>query len=50
MTKIRQQSLKLETIYEKKDSLRDKKLRDWLKRGGREGTKKDFLTLLKRPY
>lgn len=27
---------------------KDKKLKNWLKQGGREGTKKDFLTLLKR--
>jgi len=32
----------------KKFSLKDKKLRDWLKKGGREGSKKDFLTLLKK--
>ena len=26
----------------------DKKIRSWLKQGGREGAKKDFVTLLKR--
>ncbi len=29
-------------------STKDKKLKNWLKQGGAEGAKKDFLTLLKR--
>ena len=32
----------------KKFSTKDKKLRDWLSKGGREGSKQDLLTLLKR--
>lgn len=32
----------------KKSSVKDKKLKDWLKKGGRDGAKKNFLTLLKR--
>lgn len=34
----------------KKKSLKDKdkKLKEWLKKGGREGSRKDFLTVLKR--
>lgn len=35
--------MKTKQLHEK-----DKKLKDWLKAGGREGSKKDFLTLLKR--
>lgn len=36
-------------MAKKKISYRkDKKVRNWLKQGGREGSKKDFLTLLKR--
>ncbi len=31
-----------------KKSVRDNTFKQWLKRGGREGAKKDFLTLLKR--
>lgn len=27
---------------------KDKKIKKWLKQGGREGSKQDFLTLLKR--
>lgn len=34
-------------MKKKKFSSKDKKLRDFLKKGGREGSKKDFLTLLK---
>ena len=30
----------------KKFSPRDKKLKDWLKKGGLEGAKKDFIALL----
>lgn len=30
-----------------KRKIRDKKLREFLKQGGREGSKQDFLTLLK---
>lgn len=34
----------------KKEKLlpKDKKLKNWLKKGGREGAKQDFLRLLKR--
>jgi len=32
----------------KKFTNKDKKLRDWLKKGGREDSKKDFFTLLKK--
>lgn len=32
----------------KKLTEKDEKLKSWLKAGGREGAKKDFLTLLKR--
>ncbi len=32
----------------KRFSKKDQKLRDFLKKGGRENSKKDFLTLLKR--
>lgn len=32
----------------KKLTEKDKRLNGWLKKGGREGSKKDFLTLLKR--
>ena len=32
----------------KRSSNKDKKLKNWLKKGGRESSKQDFLTLLKR--
>lgn len=32
----------------KKQKKKDKQLKSWLKAGGREGAKKDFLILLKR--
>lgn len=32
----------------KKLNQKDKNIINWLKQGGREGSKKDFLTLLKR--
>lgn len=35
-------------MKKKKFSSEDKNLRDFLVKGGREGSKKDFLTLLKR--
>lgn len=35
-------------MKKKKFSSKDKKLREFLVKGGREGSKKDFLTLLKR--
>jgi hypothetical protein len=35
-------------MKKKKLTEKDKKLKEWLKQGGREGTKQDFLTLLKR--
>ncbi len=40
--------LKLIVGKKKKFNAIDKKLKNWLKSGGREGSKKDFLTLLKR--
>lgn len=33
-------------LMKKKD--KDKKLKEWVKKGGRDNSKKDFLTLLKR--
>lgn len=38
------------SIPQKKKSLsnQDKRLKHWVKQGGREGSKKDFATLLKR--
>lgn len=35
-------------MKKKKFSLKDKKLREWVMKSGREGAKKDFFTLLKR--
>ncbi len=35
-------------MKKKRFSPKDKKLRDFLVKGGREGAKKDFFTLLKR--
>lgn len=35
-------------MKKKKLTEQDKKLKDWLKEGGREGAKKDLLTLIKR--
>lgn len=32
----------------KKQTKKDKQLKQWLKNGGREGAKKDFLTLLRK--
>lgn len=37
-----------QTMKQKKINSKDKKLKNWLKKGGREGAKQDFLTLLKR--
>lgn len=35
-------------MTKKKLTEKDKKLKEWLKQGGREGAKKDFFSLLKR--
>lgn len=32
----------------KKRKIQDQKLKSWLKKGGREGSKQDFFSLLKR--
>jgi hypothetical protein len=37
----------IKCMRNKKLSPKDKKLRNWLKQGGHEGAKKDFITLLK---
>lgn len=31
-----------------KTKIKDQRLKSWLKKGGREGSRKDFFTLLKR--
>lgn len=35
-------------MRKKRFSAKDKKLGDWLKKGGREGSKQDFLALIER--
>jgi hypothetical protein len=35
-------------MKKRKLNLKDQKLKNWLKQGGREDSKRDFLTLLKR--
>ncbi len=35
-------------MQKKRFNSKDKKLRDWFVKGGREGSKQDFFTLLKR--